>query len=56
MENGQHMAVAYAGLAKFSQKAGSFIGGFTAGFFSYTMGFWIGFFGQMPWEIKILRR
>ncbi|MCB9418991.1 MAG: hypothetical protein H6667_04265 [Ardenticatenaceae bacterium] len=49
MENGQHMvAVEYAALAKFSQKAGSFIGGFTAGFFNYTMGFWIGFFSQMP--------
>ncbi|MFO7680400.1 MAG: transglutaminase domain-containing protein, partial [Chloroflexota bacterium] len=49
MENGQHMvAVQYAALAKFSQKAGSFIGGFTAAFFSHTMGFWIGFFGQMP--------
>ena len=48
MENGQHMAVEYAALAKFSQKAGSFIGGFTAGFFGHTMGFWIGFFEQMP--------
>jgi len=49
MENGQHfVAGEYAILAKFSQKAGSLIGGFTAGFFSHVMGFWIGFFGQMP--------
>lgn len=49
MENGQHMvAVSYSALAEFSVKAGSFIGGFSAGFFGHTMGFWIGFFGQMP--------
>ncbi|MCB8986976.1 MAG: VCBS repeat-containing protein [Ardenticatenaceae bacterium] len=49
MENGQHfVAGEYAILGKFSQKVGSFLGGFTAGFFSHVMGFWIGFFGQMP--------
>jgi hypothetical protein len=49
MENGQHMAATqYAVLAKFSQKIASFLGGFAAGFFAHTMGFWIGFFGQMP--------
>ena len=49
MENGQHFVAGdYAVLAEFSKKAGSLIGGFTAGFFSHTMGFWIGFFGQMP--------
>ncbi|MBP6471172.1 MAG: VCBS repeat-containing protein [Chloroflexi bacterium] len=49
MENGQHfVAGEYAILAKFSKKAGSLIGGFTAGFFGHAMGFWIGFFGQMP--------
>ena len=51
MENGQHMAAfSYSALAEFSVKAGSFIGGFSIGFFAHTMGFWIGFFEQMPLE------
>ena len=49
MENGQHTAaVEYDALAQFSVKIASFLGGFAAGFFGHTMGFWIGFFGAMP--------
>ncbi|MCB0257566.1 MAG: hypothetical protein KDI55_27905, partial [Anaerolineae bacterium] len=48
MENGLHMAVSYAVLAKFSKKVGSLIGGFGAGFIATTMGFWGSFFGAVP--------
>ena len=49
MENGQHTAaVEYDALAQFSVKIASFLGGFAAGFFGHTIGFWIGFFEAMP--------
>lgn len=48
MEDGTHGAIGYANLAKFSKKVGSLIGGFSAGFFATTIGFWGGFFGAVP--------
>ncbi len=49
MENGQHSAaVSYSVLAEFGEKIGSFIGGFSSSFFTVTIGFWAGFFENMP--------